>query len=140
MTENNMNADSLIKETEAADQAECKGFPPLRHCNSNQGEPNHVHEIQALTDSAGSGKDAHTHRLIAITSDPQSIGNNDHVHFVLFKSDFHGSFFHEGWATTGGACNVGNGHVHFLNGITTLDDGHWHRYQIATSLDGVYGG
>ncbi len=134
------DANSTAKETEAAIQTDCLDLHPAKRCNSHQGEPNHVHEIQALTDPAQSGKDAHTHRLIAVTSNPQPIGNNDHVHAVLFKSDYHNGFYHEGWGTTGGACNVGNGHVHFLNGITTLDAGHWHRYHIATSLDGVYGG
>ncbi len=133
------DANSTAKDTGGAEKAGGLGLHHAK-CRDNQGEPYHVHEVWGLTDPAENGKDAHTHRLMAVSSDPQSIANNDHVHFVTFQSDFHDDFFHEGWGTTSGAFPVDGGHVHFLNGITTLNDGHWHKYKIATSLDGFYGG
>ena len=134
------DANSTAKETEESLELDCLDHHLAKRCNSNQGEQYHVHEVQGLCDSSENGSDAHTHRLRAVSSDPQSIAGDDHVHFVIFKSDFHDGHYHEGWGATSGACNVGSGHVHFLNGISTLDDGHWHKYLIATSLDGFYGG
>jgi hypothetical protein len=99
----------------------------------------HVHEVQGLVETAQQGKDAHNHRFLAVSSDPKPIGKRDHVHDVIFCIDYHDGFCHEGWGTTSGAFPVGDGHVHFLEGITTTDDGHWHKYRIATSLDGIFG-
>lgn len=99
----------------------------------------HVHEVQGLMETAQQGSKAHNHRLLVISSEPKPIGEQNHVHEVIFCTDYHDGFCHEGWSTTSGAFPVGAGHVHFLEGITTTDDGHWHKYRIATSLDGIFG-
>lgn len=100
--------------------------------------PFHVHEVQGLVETAQQGEDAHNHRFLAVSSEPRPIGMNNHVHEVIFCIDYHDGFCHEGWGTTSGAFPLGDGHVHFLEGITTTDDGHWHKYRIATSLDGLF--
>jgi hypothetical protein len=112
---------------------------PKKRCHGNEpAAPLHVHEVQGLLDTAQQGTDAHNHRFIVVSSDPKPLGWNNHVHEVIFCTDYHGKFCHEGWGTTSGAFPVGDGHVHFLEGITTTDDGHWHKYRIATSLDGIF--
>ncbi len=109
----------------------CPGCEPVT--------PFHVHEVQGLIETAQQGEKAHNHRLLVVSSEPKPIGKYNHVHEVIFCTDYHGNFCHEGWSTTSGAFPVGEGHVHFLEGITTTDDGHWHKYRISTSLDGIFG-
>ncbi len=108
-------------------------------CENDPTDPLHVHEVQGLLESAQQGKDAHVHRILIVTSEPKPLGKNNHVHEVIFCTDFHGGFCHESWGTTSGAFPVGDGHVHFLEGITTTDAGHWHKYRLATSLEGIFG-
>lgn len=98
----------------------------------------HVHEVQGLVETAQHGKKAHNHRFLVVSSEPKPIGAHNHVHEVIFCIDYHDGSCHEGWGTTSGVFPVGDGHVHFLEGITTTDDGHWHKYRIATSLDGLF--
>lgn len=111
-----------------------------KRCHGNEpAVPFHVHEVQGLIETAQQGEDAHNHRFLAVSSEPKPIGKQNHVHDVIFCIDYHDGFCHEGWGTTSGAFPVGDGHVHYLEGITTTDDGHWHKYRIATSLDGIFG-
>jgi hypothetical protein len=113
---------------------------PKKRCHENKPvAPLHVHEVQGLIETAQQGSNAHNHRLMAVSSDPKPLGENNHFHEVIFCTDYHDGFCHEGWGTTSGAFPVGDGHVHFLEGITTTDDWHWHKYRIATSLDGIFG-
>ncbi len=130
------NNESTISDAEN-DNNDCQRSKG-KHCSTNPVNPLHVHEVYALTGVAEHGKDSHQQRILAITSEPKLVGKNNHYHEVIFKTDFYGKFFHEGWGKTGGAVRVGDGHVHFLEGTTTVDDGHWHRYRIATSLDGFF--
>lgn len=131
--ENDTNGSSLpgMESGECAKQKKkCHGNEPVA--------PFHVHEVQGLVETAQQGEDAHNHRFLAVSSEPKPIGERNHVHEVVFCIDYHDGFCHEGWGTTSGAFPVGEGHVHFLEGITTTDNGHWHKYKIATSLDGIF--
>ena len=117
----------------------CKEQKKTCRCENEPIDPLHVHEVQGLIESAQQGADAHVHRFLVVSSDPKPLGKNDHIHEVIFCTDFHDGFCHEGWCTTSGAFPVGDSHVHFLEGITTTDKGHWHKYRLATSLDGTFG-
>ena len=131
---------SDVDEASAADEESdcCRSQKNMCYVHK-PADPLHVHEVQGLIESAQQGDAAHTHRILITTSEPKPFGKRNHVHEVIFCTDYHGSFCHEGWGTTSGAFQVGDGHVHFLEGVTTADDGHWHKYRLATSLEGIFG-
>lgn len=130
--ENNDNPS--ISKLESGDNRKQK-----KRCHGNEpAAPLHDHEVQGLVETAQQGEDAHSHRFLVVSSEPKPLGEQNHVHEVIFCTDYHNGFCHEGWGTTSGAFPVGDGHVHFLEGITTADDGHWHKYRIVTSLDGIF--
>jgi hypothetical protein len=95
----------------------------------------HTHEFVGSTHLAGPEGLTHNHRFAGVTSAVIPQGNS-HVHQLLVNSDFFLNHIHEIGATTGPAINVGNGrHVHFVEGVTTLDAGHTHEFQFATLIE-----
>jgi hypothetical protein len=93
----------------------------------------HVHEFEGSTKLAEEGDDRHNHRFAGVTSQVIPFGA-DHVHAFFENTDFL-DHHHEVAAITGQPIDVGGGkHVHFVQFITTLDDGHFHEFQFATLI------
>ena len=110
--------------------------------NYNQGCPRpqlHVHEVQGSVQIAEPQEDPHNHRFATVSGEAIPYGNNNHYHEVKFRTDFYEEHYHEAYGRTGGAIPVGDRHVHFLYGFTTVNDGHYHKYRVATLIDDPIG-
>lgn len=107
------------------------------NCNSHvpEREQEHVHEITGSTATIIEGRECHNHRFCTVSGEAMKMGNS-HIHEVKFHTDFADEHFHEFWGRTSQAIDVGNGkHVHFLKDFTEEQDGHKHRFQVATLID-----
>lgn len=99
----------------------------------------HVHEVQGSVEIAEREEDPHNHRFATVSGEVIPIGNNDHVHAVRFRTDFYEDHFHEFCGKTGGAIQVGDRHVHFLESVTTVVEGHQHEFRVATMIEDPIG-
>ncbi len=99
----------------------------------------HVHEVLGSVQIAEPEEDPHNHRFATVSGQAIPCGNNDHFHLVRFRTDFYEEHFHEAFVRTGGAIWVGDRHVHFLMGTTTLNDGHRHNFRASTLIDDPIG-
>lgn len=95
----------------------------------------HVHEFEGSTKLAEQGEDRHNHRFAGVTSQAIPFGKS-HIHEIVFThTDFLDHFHNLKKIRTGPAIQVGNGkHVHFVKGMTTLNDGHLHQFNFATLI------
>lgn len=109
------------------------------YCNNNHHEEQrHVHEVQGSVQIADRN-DPHNHRFATVSG--EAIGNGlDHYHEVKFRTDFYEDHFHEYCGRTSCAIPVGDRHVHFLESVTTENDGHRHNFRFATLIDDPIGG
>ena len=99
-------------------------------------EQTHVHEVIGSVQFSERAKDPHNHRFAAVSAETVSVGKNDHIHEVKFKTDFYEDHYHEFSGRTRGAIPVGDGrHVHFLDSVTEKSDGHRHKFRVATLID-----
>jgi hypothetical protein len=98
------------------------------------GQP-HVHEVQGCVKIAKRASDPHNHRFAAVSEEARSIGAGDHVHDVQFRTDNYENHYHEFYGTTGGAIKTGGKHVHFLKSVTSVSDGHFHVFELATLIE-----
>ncbi|HZK55353.1 MAG TPA: YmaF family protein [Desulfosporosinus sp.] len=107
-----------------------------RNCGCAKGTQTHVHEFLGSTKLAEEGDDRHNHRFAGVTSQviPQPCGG--HKHALLTNTDFFENHHHEIGVLTGIAIVVGpnDKHVHFVDGDTTLDNGHCHLFQFTTLI------
>jgi hypothetical protein len=99
----------------------------------------HDHEVLGSVEIAEPQDDPHNHRFATISSQAIPYGNNDHYHEVKFRTDFYEDHFHEACVRTGGMIWVGDRHVHFLSGMTTVVDGHQHDFRASTMIDNPIG-
>lgn len=95
----------------------------------------HVHEVQGSVEIAEREEDPHNHRFATVSGQAIPIGNGDHVHLVRFRTDFYENHFHQFVGKTGGMIKVGDRHVHFLESVTSENDGHRHQFRVATLID-----
>ena len=102
-------------------------------------EQSHVHEIQGSVQIAEPVEDPHNHRFATVSGEEIFIGDGDHVHKVKFRTDFYEEHFHEFHGETLGAIGVGDRHVHFLQSVTTINDGHQHEFRLSTFIDDPIG-
>lgn len=94
----------------------------------------HVHEFLGSTKLAEEGADRHNHRFAGVTGQAIPSGKS-HIHLIRTNTDFF-NHFHRLRIRTGPAIPVGNGkHIHFVKGMTTLNDQHVHRFNFATLID-----
>jgi hypothetical protein len=94
----------------------------------------HVHEFLSSTKLAEPGQDRHNHRFAGVTGGAIRRGNS-HVHIIKTNTDFLDHRHRLRRIVTGPAIPVGNGkHVHFVQGQTTLNDGHRHQFNFATLI------
>lgn len=99
----------------------------------------HVHEVQGSVRVAEVSTDPHNHRFAAMSGPAIPFGSQDHVHEVFFQTDFYEDHFHEFCGRTGGTIPVGDRHVHFLESMTEISDGHQHEFRLATMIDDPIG-
>lgn len=105
---------------------------PNDNCNNGQ---RHVHEILGSVQIAEPREDPHNHRFATVSGEAIPCGN-DHYHEVTFRTDFYEDHFHEFCGRTSGAIRVGdNKHVHFIESCTTVNDGHKHKFNVATLIE-----
>lgn len=95
----------------------------------------HVHEVQGSTEIAEPEEEPHNHRFATVSGQAIFFNNGDHYHEVIFRTDTYEDHYHEARVRTGGAIQVGNRHVHFLEGATTVNDGHRHMFRAATLIE-----
>lgn len=104
---------------------------PVRKHHDTQ---THVHEFEGSTKLAEESEERHNHRFAGVSSEAIPSGSS-HVHGIFTNTDFF-DHLHEISMQTGPAIDVGGGkHVHFVEGITTLDDGHVHNFEMATLIE-----
>ena len=96
----------------------------------------HVHEFEGSTKLAEEGADRHNHRFAGVTGQAIRQGKS-HIHEIdLSNTDFLDHCHNLKKIKTGPAIPVGNGkHVHFVTGMTTLNDEHKHQFNFATLID-----
>lgn len=97
-------------------------------------ERGHVHEFLGSTKLAEKGDERHNHRFAGVSGEaiPK---NGSHVHKICTNTDFF-DHFHRIEDVSGPAIRVGEGrHVHFVSGVTTLVDGHRHKFIFATLIE-----
>lgn len=99
-------------------------------CHNKQ---KHVHELQGSVKIADD--EPHNHRFCTVTEEAIPIGEDQHVHEVCFKTDFYEDHYHEFKGRTGPAVMVGDRHVHYLDSVTTENDGHRHAFEAATLIN-----
>lgn len=104
-------------------------------CHSSSKEQRHVHEVLGSVEIAERTEDPHNHRFATVSGQAIPTGNNNHVHEVRFRTDFYENHFHEFKGRTTGAIRVGDRHVHFLESVTTVNDGHRHKFRVGTLID-----
>ena len=105
------------------------------HCPEEQ---RHVHELQGsvkIADDEG----PHNHRFCTVTGEAIYCGGSDHFHEVVFRTDFYDDHFHEFCGRTGAAIQVCDRHVHYIESITTVNDGHRHCFEAATLIENPIG-
>ena len=107
--------------------------------NNNCHEQRHVHEVLGSVQIAEEREDPHNHRFATVSGQAILIGGGDHVHEVGFRTDFYEDHFHEFCGRTCGAIEVGDRHVHFLESVTTVVDGHQHEFRVATLINDPIG-
>lgn len=108
-------------------------------CERERERQTHVHEIQGSTEIAERRNDPHNHRFAAVSDEVIPMGN-DHVHEVKFRTDFYEDHFHEFCGRSGGAIPVGGGrHVHFMESVTQMSDGHRHQFKAASLINDPIG-
>ena len=100
----------------------------------NQDTQTHVHEFLGSTRLAEEGEERHNHRFVGVTSQMIPLLGGNHIHGLCTNTDFF-DHHHEIAIQTGPAIPVGDDkHVHFVEGTTTLDDGHVHSFVFATLI------
>ncbi|MGI6484834.1 MAG: YmaF family protein [Tepidanaerobacteraceae bacterium] len=94
----------------------------------------HVHEVIGSVQIAEPG-DPHDHRFATVSGEAIPIGNGDHIHRVIFRTDFYERHYHQFQGNSSGAIAVGDRHTHYTKAFTTVDDGHRHRFRVAFLIE-----
>jgi hypothetical protein len=95
----------------------------------------HLHEVQGSVKIAERKCEPHNHRFATISCEPIFLGNDDHAHQVTFRTDSYEGHYHEFSGRTTGAFEVCDGHVHYLEGVTSEQDGHRHCFKVITHIE-----
>ncbi len=111
----------------------------LYNCCDCQRPQRHVHEFVGSVQLAEIEEDAHNHRFAGMTEQAEFIPGG-HVHELYTKTDFYEDHFHYICIRTGPAIDVGEGrHVHFVTGVTNLEDGHRHEFLFSVLVENPIG-
>lgn len=95
----------------------------------------HVHEVQGSVQIAERGCDAHNHRFASMTGKAIPANQGNHYHEIVFRTDSYEGHYHEFCGKTTVAYPICGGHVHYLEGITTTQDGHIHCFKVITHVE-----
>lgn len=95
----------------------------------------HVHEVLGSVQIAEEREDPHNHRFATVSGKAIPKGEGNHIHEVKFCTDTFDDHNHEFCGKTCGAIRVGDRHVHFLESVTSIEDGHKHKFRVATLVD-----
>ena len=68
-------------------------YMTINRCN-NCNEQQHVHEIIGITETIVNGCEGHNHRIATVSGEAIETCNN-HVHEVIFRTDFADGHYHE---------------------------------------------
>jgi hypothetical protein len=98
----------------------------------------HVHELLGSVKFADQN-DPHGHRFSTVTGEVIPMGADDHVHEVVFLTDFHDGHYHEFRGRTGGTIQTGDHHVHYIRSVTSNNDNHTHEFEAATLINNPTG-
>lgn len=93
----------------------------------------HLHEVQGSVKSAG--REAHGHRFATMSCEPIATGNGEHAHQVTFRTDTYEGHYHEFSGRTTDDFEICDGHVHYLEGVTSEQAGHRHRFKVITHIE-----
>ena len=108
--------------------------PKPGHHKREEEEQRHVHEFLGSTKLAEEEEERHNHRFAGVTGEAISRGRS-HFHEIKTNTDFF-DHHHEVIIRTGPAIPVGDGkHIHFVEGMTTVEDDHDHDFEFATLID-----
>ncbi|HZK24808.1 MAG TPA: YmaF family protein [Oscillospiraceae bacterium] len=99
----------------------------------------HVHEMIGSVELAEYEEDPHGHRFATVTDEAILTKPGDHIHKVKFRTDFYEDHYHEFHGKTSGAIAVGDRHIHYLESVTTVDDGHKHHFRVAALIENPTG-
>lgn len=96
----------------------------------------HVHEFEGSTKLAEEEEDRHNHRFAGVTTQMIPFPGG-HRHVVFTNTDFFVNHHHEIGALSGPPIFIDDSgkHVHFFEGNSTIDDGHFHEFQFATLIE-----
>lgn len=114
-------------------------------CSDNHCPQTHVHEVQGSVKIAEIGEDPHNHRFATVSCEVVRNQDGTHFHIVKFRTDFYENHFHEFCGETSNEidvdhnCNSNDRHVHFLESVTTCNDGHRHEFRFATFINDPIG-
>lgn len=111
----------------------------INSCSCDE-EQTHVHEVQGSLQIAEREEDPHNHRFATVSGEVIPFGRDNHVHNIVFRTDFYEEHFHTFRGRTCPAVFVGGGrHVHFLEDETSFNDGHRHDFRVATLIENPIG-
>ncbi|MDD4781530.1 MAG: YmaF family protein [Tissierellia bacterium] len=111
----------------------------MSYYNNDRYEQTHVHEVQGSLQIAEREDDPHNHRFATVTDEVIPCGRDNHVHNIVFRTDFYENHFHTFCGKTCPAIRVGDRHVHFLKDVTSFNDGHRHDFRLATFIEDPIG-
>lgn len=104
------------------------------NANNKACKQKHTHEFLGSTKIDKKKHSSHNHRFAGITGEA-IIRGNSHIHNICTNTDYF-DHYHGIKITSGPAIFVGSGrHIHFVIGNTTLEDGHQHKFILATLID-----
>ncbi|WP_246240346.1 YmaF family protein [Anaerocolumna sedimenticola] len=90
----------------------------------------HVHEFQGYLKTT----EDHYHRCTGITGEAIPIDKKDHIHEIVFRSDFVNGHYHEYIGRSSGAIEIGDRHIHYIDSFTNVTSGHQHGFRLITLL------
>ena len=102
--------------------------------NCNQDSRRHVHTFSTQVDV----EDAHQHMVLGVSGPPQAEGRS-HVHRIWVRTSYTAEENEGHWhwvdRCTGTAQRMPNGtHIHYVEGETSVDDGHNHYFADVTGV------
>ena len=110
------------------------GITRCTNIKKNGHNQTHVHEFEGSTKLAEELDERHNHRFAGVSSEVIPF-RKSHIHGIFTNTDFF-DHLHEIAVQTGPAIEVSDGkHVHFAEGLTTVDDGHAHLFEFATLIE-----
>ena len=103
----------------------------------------HTHEflgsVKIVSEHKEHHEEAHNHRFAGVSGEAITEGKS-HVHCLKANTDFYENHFHVIADKTGPAISVGDGrHVHFVEGKTTTNDRHKHKFELAVLINNPIG-